>query len=108
MPRSAPPWRGAASWSATASSIRPASTRAPSTAWTRARRGAAAPDRFEREAETYHEGLRRAFLDNAGREPGRCLVVDAGRSLDDVAETLWLIVGRRFPALGRGAEGGAP
>ncbi|RYB05074.1 dTMP kinase [Lichenibacterium ramalinae] len=74
----------------------------------RARRGAAAPDRFEREAETYHEGLRRAFLDNAGREPGRCLVVDAGRSLDDVAETLWLIVGRRFPALGRGAAGGAP
>ena len=74
----------------------------------RARRGAGAPDRFEREAEAYHEGLRGAFLRNAEREPGRCVVVDAGGSLDAVAEGLWSTVRQRFPALGGAAAGGGP
>lgn len=65
----------------------------------RARRGAAAPDRFEREAEGYHEGLRRAFLANAACEPQRCVVVDAARGVDDIAETLWGIVQARFAGL---------
>ena len=65
----------------------------------RARRGDGAPDRFEREAEGFHAGLRRAFLDNAEREPERCLVVDAAGQVDDLADTLWLILRARFPAL---------
>ena len=73
----------------------------------RARRGAGAPDRFEREAEGYHEKLRMAFLENAERERRRCLVVDAARAADDIAETLWLIAQTRFPTL-RAAAGGRP
>ena len=67
----------------------------------KARRGAAAADRFESEAAGYHEGLRRAFLANAEREPERCLVVDASRAAEEVAETLWLIVRARFSGLNR-------
>lgn len=74
----------------------------------RTRRGANAPDRFEQEADGFHEKLRRAFLDNAEREPERCLVVDASRSADDLAETLWLIARARFPALRRSGQGGRP
>ena len=70
----------------------------------RARRGADTPDRFEREAEGYHEKLRLAFLENAERERRRCLVVDASRAAEDIAETLWLIAQTRFPAL-RAAAG---
>ena len=65
----------------------------------RTRRGEAAPDRFEREADGYHEGLRRAFLANAAREPQRCIVVDAARGVDDLAETLWDVVRARFAGL---------
>lgn len=71
----------------------------------RSRRGAGAADRFEREAEGYHEGLRRAFLANAARESERCLVVDASGDADGIAETLWLIVRARFPALRRAGTG---
>ena len=67
----------------------------------RARRGGGAPDRFEAEAEGFHEGLRRAFLANAEREPERCLVVDASGDPASIAETLWLVVRARFAALRR-------
>ncbi len=71
----------------------------------RSRRGAdAAPDRFEREARGFHEGLRRAFLLNAEREPGRCRVVDAAGDAEALAGMLWRIVLGRFPALRTAAE----
>ena len=35
-------------------------------------------DRYEGRDEAFHESLRDAFLDIARREPGRCVVVDAG------------------------------
>lgn len=73
----------------------------------RDRRGAAAADRFEQEADGFHEKLRRAFLDNAARERERCLVVDASRPAEDIAETLWLIARARFPELA-GGDGRAP
>ncbi len=65
----------------------------------RARRGTAAPDRFEREADGYHEALRRAFLAGAACEPERCRVVDAARGVDDIAEALWRIARARFAGL---------
>ncbi len=74
----------------------------------RARRGGGAADRFESEAEGFHEGLRRAFLLNAERDPERCLVVDAAGDADAIADTLWLIVRARFPALRRAGPGMRP
>ncbi len=69
----------------------------------RARRGGDAPaDRFEREGDGFHDKLRQGFLDNAEREPDRCLVLDASRPPDELARTIWLIVRARFLAL-RGA-----
>ena len=68
----------------------------------RARRGAGeAPDRFEREAAGFHDGLRSGFLAIADREPDRCLVLDASRPPDELARTVWLIVQARFPDLRR-------
>ena len=66
----------------------------------RNRRGqGAAPDRFEREAEGFHDGLRRGFLGIAEREPERCLVLDATRPAEELARTIWLLVQARFPEL---------
>lgn len=41
-------------------------------------------NRFERKGEAFHAKLREAFLDIARREPGRCVVVDAARAMDQV------------------------
>lgn len=47
-----------------------------------------APDRFERDGPALHEARRRAYLDIAKREPGRCVVVDASAPKEDVAEAI--------------------
>lgn len=63
-----------------------------------ARRGGGATDRFEGEAITFHEGLRKAFLDIARNEPDRALVIDATRQPDDVAADVWRSVRTRLGA----------
>jgi dTMP kinase len=69
-----------------------------------ARRAEAAPDRFEREGASFHEGLRRAFLDIARQEPERCVVIDATRSLSEIADEIWATVeGRLLNAASKGA-----
>ncbi len=61
------------------------------------RRGALAqPDRFESEDLAYHEGLRRAFLDIAAKELGRCCVVDLLAPPEEIAEAIWGLVEARF------------
>jgi dTMP kinase len=45
-----------------------------------------AGDRIERRGSAYHEIVRRAFLDLAGRSGGRVVVVDAARPIDVVHE----------------------
>ncbi len=66
----------------------------------KARRGAAAaPDRFEREGQGFHERLRAGFLAIAAREPERCRVVDGAKPADEVAEAIWAAVMSRFPRL---------
>ena len=60
------------------------------------RGGAAGPDRFESEDIAFHEGLRRAFLQIANSDPGRCCVVDATQSPQDVGEAIWRLVAARF------------
>src|SRR5574337_139769 len=44
------------------------------------RRRTGPADRFERQGLSFHETLRRAFLDIASAEPWRCAVIDAARS----------------------------
>jgi dTMP kinase len=64
------------------------------------RAGDAVADRFEGQNLAFHEGLRRAFLDIAGREPQRCCVVDSTRPQAEVAETIWHAVENRLFAGG--------
>lgn len=64
----------------------------------RARRAARgeAPDRFEAEAMSYHQGVRSAFLEIAKAEPERCRIVDGSRSVDEVAEAIWSEIAPRL------------
>lgn len=65
----------------------------------RRRRGGEAADRFEGESAEAHEALRAAFRRIAAAEPERCVLVDAGRDKDAVAEEIWqAVVARLDPA----------
>jgi dTMP kinase len=46
------------------------------------------PDRIEQEAVDFFERARQAYLERAARQPGRILIIDAGRSLVDVQATI--------------------
>lgn len=46
-------------------------------------------DRFEKMKTEFHEKLRQGFLEIAKNESGRCVVVDALQSADDVFSTIW-------------------
>ncbi len=61
-----------------------------------ARRGIENADRFEAEGLEFHETLRRAFLDIGAAEPERCVVVDALKSEEEVAEKIWSAVEERL------------
>ena len=50
-------------------------------------------DRLESEAATFHETVRRAFLDAAAAEPERFLVVDAAAPTDEVQRAVRTAVG---------------
>lgn len=67
----------------------------------RARRGdTVVADRFEGQGRGFHDALRRAFLDIATAEHGRCRVIDASRSVDEVADQVWeAVTARLFPDL---------
>ena len=58
------------------------------------RRGA--PDRFESQDISQHERIRKAFLDIAEEEPGRCVVIDASKPEALVAEDVWEAVAERL------------
>lgn len=60
------------------------------------RRGRAVPDRFEAETLDFHKRLREAYRELAEREPDRCLLVNAKRDLDVVADLIWDEVNRRL------------
>lgn len=62
----------------------------------RARRGAESADRFEAEGLDFHETLRRAFLDIAAAEPERCVVLDAVKPEEEVAQAIWSAVEERL------------
>ena len=58
-----------------------------------------AEDRYERMGLTFHEALRKAFLDIAAAEPQRCRVVPADADADSVETALWAQVAERFKFL---------
>jgi dTMP kinase len=53
-------------------------------------------DRFEAEDSGFHEDLRRAFLDIAEREPGRCCVVNGALPAEELARAIRQLVDARF------------
>jgi dTMP kinase len=60
------------------------------------RRGAAGADRFEAEDLAYHEKLRDGFLTLAANEPERCVLIDATRPKEEVAEQIWRVVAKKL------------
>ena len=67
----------------------------PATGLTRAaERGALS--RYDKARLETHEALRSGFLAIAAREPQRCIVIDAARGADAVAEDVWQAVSARL------------
>ena len=68
---------------------------APADGLARARMRDPDPSRYERFDLAFHERLREGFLEIAKSAPERCVVVDAGGPVDQVAEDVWgMIVSR--------------
>lgn len=53
------------------------------------RRGTEAPDRFEAENIDFHQKLRDGYLAIARGEPARCVLIDATKTPEDVADDIW-------------------
>lgn len=53
------------------------------------RRGSDAPDRFEGEKLSFHQGLREAYRKIAEDDPDRCVLIDANSDPDTVAGRVW-------------------
>lgn len=58
----------------------------------RLRAGQGHLDRFERESVAFHERVRAAYLERAGRDPRRVRLVDATRSVEDIRKVLEEII----------------
>jgi dTMP kinase len=58
----------------------------------RALRRDIAETRYERMGREFHETLRNAFRDIARREPKRCRLIDAHRSVEEIHEDIWKLV----------------
>jgi dTMP kinase len=66
----------------------------------RARGRGGAEDRYERMGEGFHQRLRAGFLEIAGNETERCVVIDAAQPLDKVSEAILAAVAGRLPDSG--------
>jgi dTMP kinase len=62
-----------------------------------ARKGECKLDRFEQEAEAFHNRVREGYLKLASDEPKRWLVVDASQSKARIAEIIWQRVSQLLP-----------
>jgi len=67
-----------------------------------ARRGSAAPDRFEAEDVRFHQELRQAYRQIAASEPQRCVLIDATAEPGIVAATIWAALRDRLFATSAG------
>lgn len=61
-----------------------------------ARRGNAAPDRFESEDIRFHQNLREAYREIAAAEPQRCVLIDATGDANAVAASVWAALREHF------------
>lgn len=68
-----------------------------------ARRGGAAPDRFESEDLKFHQQLRDAYREIAAAEPERCVLIDATADANTVAGNVWTALRDRFFATPAGS-----
>jgi dTMP kinase len=66
------------------------------------RRGTGAPDRFEAEDLSFHQGLRDAYRQIAAAEPQRCMLIDANAEASTVAANIWAALRDRFFASSAG------
>ena len=55
-------------------------------------------ERYERMGRAFHERLREGFLDIARRDPGRCVVIDAGGTVEQVQDQVCAAVWQRWRA----------
>ncbi len=70
----------------------------------RAKRRSAQGDRFEDEALDFHQAIRAGFKAVAIDQPERCVLIDASKDPERVAERIWRAVSARLPvAMGAGA-----
>ena len=53
-------------------------------------------DRLDLESREFHQKVRDAYLKIANDEPKRFVIIDASRSIEEVAEDIWGIVAKRF------------
>jgi dTMP kinase len=60
------------------------------------RRGRAVADRFETESLEFHTILRQAYREIAEAEPRRCVLIDADRPADWIADEIWAVVNARL------------
>jgi thymidylate kinase len=56
-------------------------------------------DRFEKEELEWHRRLRQNFLDIAGNNPDRCVVISAEQDEPALENAIWAVVSERFPEL---------
>ena len=61
-------------------------------------------DRFENEAQAFFLKVRAAYLSLAAANPERCLVIDAGQSLEQVKLTLETSLASKLAYLGISGE----
>jgi dTMP kinase len=66
----------------------------------RAHERAGSEMRFESKGLAFHERLREGFLAIAHAEPGRCAIVDASGTLDDVETAVWAAIESRLAVHG--------
>ena len=71
----------------------------------RAKSRGAGEDRFEAKGLAYHEKVRAGFLDIAADDPSRCVVINANRTPDDIAEDIWQVVRPHLQAHGLIGDG---
>ena len=62
----------------------------------RATAGKRGEDRYDRMGAAFHGRLREGFLDIARREPGRCAVIDAVGTIDEVQTAIRRVVSQRM------------
>ncbi|MGY3615219.1 dTMP kinase [Bradyrhizobium sp. USDA 10063] len=63
-----------------------------------ARRGNAAPDRFESEDIQFHQDLRAAYKQLAAEDPERCVLINANADADKVAKRIWTALRKHLHA----------